>query len=158
MKKYIRIIIYTLAIAAAILVIRNPVTSTEPISVVNHSDYIQTRTFGDGVSITWIQDNAEPRFMPISLFPTADSLLFDSLGIREGVPSTVSVFLLEKDGKKILFDTGLGAPGCKLQESLSTLGILPEGIDYIFLTHCHGDHIGGMSLPMSLHSHTPKFT
>ncbi len=145
MKKYIRIIIYALAIAAAILVIRKPVTSSEPISVVNHSDYIQTRTFGDGVSITWIQDNAHPRIMPISLFPTADTLLVDSLGLKDGVPSTVSVFLIEKEGKKMLFDAGLGAQDSRLQDALSFLGILPESIDYIFLTHCHGDHIGGMT-------------
>ncbi len=145
MKKYIRIIIYALAIAAAIWVISKPVPSAEPSSVVDHSEYIQTRTFADGTSITWIQDNAQPRFMPVSLFPDADSLLVDSLGLREGVPSTVSVFLIEKDGMKILFDAGLGAPDSRLQEALSTLGILPEDIDYILLTHCHGDHIGGMT-------------
>ncbi len=145
MKKYIRIIVYILAIAAAILVIRKPVPSTEPTSVINHSDNIQTRTFSDGVSITWIQDNVQPRIMPISLFPAADPLLVDSLGLKDGVPSTVSVFLIEKEGKKMLFDAGLGAPDSKLQESLSFLGILPESIDYIFLTHCHGDHIGGMT-------------
>ncbi len=145
MKKYIRIIIYALAIATAILLIRKPIPSTEPTSVVNHSDYIQTRTFGDGVSITWIQDNAQSRIMPISLFLAADSLLVDSLGLKDGVPSTVSVFLIEKEGKKMLFDAGLGAPDSRLQEALSFLGILPESIDYIFLTHCHGDHIGGMT-------------
>ncbi len=145
MKKYIRIIIYALAIAAAILLIRKPTPSTEPTSVVDHSEYIQTRTFDDGTSITWIQDNAHPRFMPIALFPGADSVLVDSLGLKDGVPSTVSVFLLEKDGRKMLFDAGLGTSDSRLSEALPNLGILPESIDYVFLTHCHGDHIGGLA-------------
>ncbi len=145
MNKYIRILIYAVAIAAAILLFRKPIPSTEPTSVIDHSEYIQTRTFDNGTCITWIQDNAEPRLMPISLFPAADSLLVDSLGFKDGVPSSVSVFLVEKDGKKILFDGANGAPDSMLLDALSTLGILPEKIDYIFLTHCHGDHIGGLT-------------
>ncbi len=145
MKKYIRIAVYVVAIAAAVLLMRKPIPSNEPTSVVDHSEYIQTRTFDDGTCITWIQDNAQPRFMPISLFPGADSVLVDSLGLKDGVPSTVSVFLLEKDGKKILVDAGLGAPDSRLPDALSALGVLPESIDCVFLTHCHGDHIGGLT-------------
>ncbi len=143
MKKFIRPIIYLLAIAAAILLISRKDPSAE-VSIVDHSEYIQTLSFDDGTCITWIQDNSQPRVMPISLFPEADPALVDSLGLRDGFPSTVSVFLLEKEGKKMLFDTGLGAPDSRLQEALSALGIVPESIDYIFLTHCHGDHIGGL--------------
>ena len=44
----------------------------------------------------------------------------------------------------MLFDSGVGAPDSKLQEGLKTLGVAPSEIDYIFITHFHGDHIGGM--------------
>ncbi len=145
MNKYIRILIYLVAIGIAILVIRKPIPSTEVTSIVDHSEFIQTRNFGEGTAITWIQDNAEPRIMPISLFPDADSVLVDSLGLRTGVLSSVSVFLLEQDGKKILFDAGNGAEDSRLLDALTSLGILAEDIDYIFLTHCHGDHIGGLT-------------
>lgn len=46
-----------------------------------------------------------------------------------------SAFLLEADGKKILIDCG---PGTLMR--LSQVGITPEDIDYVFITHFHADH------------------
>lgn len=48
---------------------------------------------------------------------------------------TASSFLLETSGKKILVDCG---PGTLYR--LSQLGLKPEDIDYLFLTHFHPDH------------------
>lgn len=98
----------------------------------------------DGMKVTWIRDNAKDRLMPRSLFPDATDAQIDSLSLNDGVPASVSAFLVEKDGKYILFDAGVGAPDSKLQEGLKTLGVAPSEIDYIFITHFHGDHIGGM--------------
>ena len=96
----------------------------------------------DGLRVTWIRDNAEPRLMERSLFPDASDSLMASLGLNDGVPASVSVFLVEKEGRYLLFDTGLGMPGSGLLPSLHSLGLAPEDIDCIFLTHFHGDHIG----------------
>ena len=98
----------------------------------------------DGLRVTWIRDNAEPRLMERSLFQDASDSLLASLGLNDGVPASVSVFLVEKEGRYLLFDTGLGMPGSGLLPSLHSLGLAPEDIDCIFLTHFHGDHIGGM--------------
>ena len=98
----------------------------------------------DGIRITWIQDNAKERLMERSLFPDASDSLVASLGLQDGIPSTVSVFLVETDGKKMLFDTGLGLPDSRMLPSLQALGVAPEDIDYLYITHFHGDHIGGM--------------
>ena len=98
----------------------------------------------DGVRATWIQDNAEGRLMPRALFPDAPDALMDSLSLQNGIPSTMSVFLVEKDGVRILFDTGLGAPESRLLTTLQALGVAPADIKYLYLTHFHGDHIGGM--------------
>lgn len=56
----------------------------------------------------------------------------------------MSTFLVETDGIKILFDTGMGSSGSKLLPTLASMGIKPADIQYIYLTHFHGDHIGGM--------------
>lgn len=48
---------------------------------------------------------------------------------------TASSYLLEIKNKKILIDCG---PGTLMR--LSELGIKPENIDYIFITHFHADH------------------
>lgn len=97
----------------------------------------------DGMTVTWIQDNANERLSPADLFDAPDSII-TKLGLTEGIPSTVSCFLVEKDSLHILFDAGLGAPDSQLLPSLDKLGISPDQIDVLVLTHLHGDHIGGM--------------
>lgn len=98
----------------------------------------------DGVKLTQIRDNAQERLMQLSLFGELPQTLIDSLNIGQGVPASVSAFLLETDGKRILFDTGMGAPDSRLLTNLSAAGVTPADIDYLYLTHFHGDHIGGM--------------
>lgn len=98
----------------------------------------------DNMKVTWIRDNANDRIMPLSLFPDATKAQIDSLSLQAGVPASVSTFLVEKDGKRILFDAGMGAPDSKLPEGLKALNINPSEIDYLYITHFHGDHIGGM--------------
>lgn len=98
----------------------------------------------DDMKVTWIRDNANDRIMPLSLFLDATKAQIDSLSLQAGVPASVSTFLVEKDGKRILFDAGMGAPDSKLPEGLKALNINPSEIDYLYITHFHGDHIGGM--------------
>lgn len=98
----------------------------------------------NGVKLTWLKDNAQEHRMPLSLFGNVTQTLVDSLGIANGIPSSMSCFLLETNGKRILFDTGMGAPDSRLPEGLKAAGVSPTDIDYLYLTHFHGDHIGGM--------------
>jgi glyoxylase-like metal-dependent hydrolase (beta-lactamase superfamily II) len=56
----------------------------------------------------------------------------------------VSTFLLQTDGKNILFDAGLGAFGGQMLNRLTALGIDPDNIQLIYLTHFHVDHIAGL--------------
>lgn len=98
----------------------------------------------DGVQVTWIQDNAKEHLMPVSLFAGASDSLIKSLSLQGGIPSSMSTFLVETNGVRILFDTGVGAPDSRLIGGLASLGIAPADIKYLYLTHFHGDHIGGM--------------
>ncbi len=55
-------------------------------------------------------------------------------------------YLLEVDNKKILIDCG---PGTLMR--LSEIGITPEDLDYIFITHFHADHTSDLfALQMNL--------
>ena len=95
-------------------------------------------------NVTWIQDNLGLRLMPATLFAGADSALIDSLGVRDGVPASMSAFLVQTGGKNLLFDTGLGGKNANLVRRLDSLGVSASEIDYLYITHFHGDHIGGM--------------
>jgi glyoxylase-like metal-dependent hydrolase (beta-lactamase superfamily II) len=69
--------------------------------------------------------------------------------------------LVEHEGKKILLETGIGAffaPKLKdrfgvmesehvLIEGLAALGVAPEEIDIIVISHLHFDHAGGLLTP-----------
>ncbi|MDR1171622.1 MAG: MBL fold metallo-hydrolase [Bacteroidales bacterium] len=56
-------------------------------------------------------------------------------------PTSCNAFLVRMPGKTILVDTGYGR---NLFDNLKSLGVTPEQVDIILLTHMHGDHIGGM--------------
>ena len=91
-----------------------------------------------------IFDNPAPRTMPLTLFGEVPEDLVSSLQIADGIPSSVSVMLLEKDGQQLLFDAGNGNADSQLLPELQELGFMPADIDAIFITHLHGDHIGGL--------------
>ena len=91
-----------------------------------------------------IFDNPAPRTMPLALFGEVPGDLVASLDIANGIPSSVSVMLLEKDGQQLLFDGGNGNEDSRLLPCLQELGFASSDIDAIFITHLHGDHIGGL--------------
>lgn len=95
-------------------------------------------------SVVWIQDNAEAKLNPVALFQGASQALVDSLGIQDGIPASMSVVYMECDGHKVLFDAGLGTPQSCLMAGLDSLGVEAADIEYVFLTHMHFDHIGGL--------------
>jgi len=98
------------------------------------------------MAVTVIQDS--PGEMQASLFSGPASKKERLKYFTDGkAEAGFNVFLLRMDGKIVLFDTGGGSifqtPG-KLPEVLASLGIKPEDVDFILLTHMHGDHIGGL--------------
>lgn len=52
----------------------------------------------DGMRVTWLQDMAASHSR--SIFPDASDALMDSLGLRDGVSSSMSAFLVEKTASK----------------------------------------------------------
>lgn len=117
--------------------------STRTETTAQTDSLLSTRTI-DGMKVSWIRDNAQERLMPRVLFPDATDRQIDSLSLQDGIPASVSTFLIESNGKRLLFDTGMGAPDSRLLSGLKRLNIQPADIDYLFITHFHGDHIGGM--------------
>ncbi|MDR3462141.1 MAG: MBL fold metallo-hydrolase [Beijerinckiaceae bacterium] len=73
---------------------------------------------------------------------------------RDHVVLSVHSWLVQIDGQTILIDTGIGngkdRPFSKLFDHLQTrfleqleaLGVTPENVDHVLLTHLHVDHVG----------------
>ena len=61
-----------------------------------------------------------------------------------GFPNAINMLLLENDDGWTLVDTGVESSPDRVREALSELGSGPDDLRRIFLTHHHGDHIGGL--------------
>lgn len=107
----------------------------------------KTVSLANGAKVTWIQDNVGEKLMPRDLFSDASDSLYASLNMPAGIPASVSTFLVQIDGKYILFDAGLGAWGGQLLNRLVALGVNPDSIGFVYLTHFHADHIAGLVKP-----------
>lgn len=123
--------IFTLAAASLLLMScsQKPKTAAEPT---------------EPATITWIEDKPGPSFQDHRIFPNVPDSLWEALGLQDGVPSSISCFLLKADGETILLDAGLGAPFSQTLPKLQELGVNPDSLKLIYITHMHGDHIGGL--------------
>lgn len=104
----------------------------------------KTAETSEPATITWIEDKPGPTLQEHKIFPNVPDSLWEALGLQEGVPSSMSCFLLRAEGKTILLDAGLGAPFSQLIPKLKKEGVNPDSLKFIFITHMHPDHIGGL--------------
>ncbi len=95
-------------------------------------------------TITWIEDIPGPTLQPRKLFPDVPDSLWNALGLQEGVPSSMSCFLLQTEGKNILLDTGLGTSASRRFPRWQELGVSAAARTRFYITHLHADHIGGL--------------
>jgi glyoxylase-like metal-dependent hydrolase (beta-lactamase superfamily II) len=76
-----------------------------------------------------------------------DSALARSF-LKEPIDTSVNAFLINTGSKLVLIDSGAGTlfgPTVgKLLSNLKASGYRPEQVDEIYITHMHGDHVGGL--------------
>lgn len=60
-----------------------------------------------------------------------------------GRPLLAAIHLIVEDGRVAIVDTANNAALSRVQDALAQLGVEPESVDYVVLTHIHLDHAGG---------------
>ncbi len=60
-----------------------------------------------------------------------------------GRPQLAAIHLVVQDGRAAVVDTGSNASVLRVLTALATLGIAPDAVDWVILTHIHLDHAGG---------------
>jgi glyoxylase-like metal-dependent hydrolase (beta-lactamase superfamily II) len=68
--------------------------------------------------------------------------------LKEPVDTSVNAYLINTGAKLVLVDAGAGTlfgPTVgKLASNLQAAGYRPEQVDEVYITHMHGDHVGGL--------------
>lgn len=97
--------------------------------------------------LTVIQDGAAP-FNP-DLWPDQPvaEVLEENNVRQEGLKNTFNILLINTGDRLALIDTGLSAAGGggRLIPTLAVIGIAPEDITDVVISHFHPDHVNGLS-------------
>lgn len=84
----------------------------------------------------------------VGITPEHLKAALDRAFLSAPVEASVNAFLINTGSKLVLIDSGAGVlfgPTLgKLLVNLQAAGFRPEQIDEIYITHMHGDHVGGL--------------
>jgi glyoxylase-like metal-dependent hydrolase (beta-lactamase superfamily II) len=108
----------------------------------------QTKKIGD-ITVTAVNDGMLNTTHDVILgLDPAESARLTGVPAGMPIPLDVNCFLVRLKDRLVLIDTGAGsqmAPTLgQLPKNLQALGVAPDAIDDILLTHCHPDHSNGL--------------
>jgi glyoxylase-like metal-dependent hydrolase (beta-lactamase superfamily II) len=85
------------------------------------------------------------------VFPGVDAETLSAAGIEEQVTTPYYAVLVTVDGSRVLVDAGLGETAAamggtagRLVAELHAIGVEPDDIDDVIISHAHPDHVGGL--------------
>jgi len=108
-------------------------------SFASESDGIFTIKVGQ-LEISMMVDRENPG--NAGILAGADDAILKRYIPAAGFKHSTNTFLIKAPGTNILVDTGFGQV---VFQKLDKLGVKPEQIDAVLMTHLHGDHIGGLA-------------
>ena len=137
-----------LASAVALLTAAGPAAAEAPMQK-SQAPGFHRLMVGD-IEVTVISDGTV-RLPVLQLLRGDRAKIADALKrgfLTEQVETSVNAFLINTGSKLVLVDSGAGVlfgPTVgKLATNLRAAGYTPEQVDEVYITHLHGDHIGGV--------------
>ncbi len=143
----------TIPIVASALVVGSAAASPEPPGVTEQVAGVHSFLVGD-VRVTALSDGTLPIDLPQVLRGIApkriEALLAQNFQ-RNPVETSINAFLIELGDRRVLVDAGSGelfGPGVggRLPRALAAIGMHPDQITDILITHVHSDHSGGLAV------------
>jgi len=126
------------------------------------SETFKTYRIGD-LLVTRVTETLIDFTPPERLFPNWDEAVIEDRedrlapsgldSLRKTIRTSVHTWVLKTPDHTILVDTGIGNGKARASayfnqlhtpylEKLQAAGVVPEGVDYVLLTHIHTDHVG----------------
>jgi len=148
MDKWKKLLAGLVAIAAGIVYATHAHAAAPAVKVQAPGYY--RMTLGD-FEITALSDGVLPLPVGKLLTNTTPQRVDDALKrafLKDPVPTSVNAFVVNTGTKLVMIDSGAGSlfgPALgKVIDNLKAAGYQPEQIDEIYVTHMHGDHVGGL--------------
>lgn len=141
-----------LSLTVAALFSITPVQA-EPVRPVDQTPATYTYDLG-GIELTAISDGTVPQDLYELLIGHSHRTLDDQLAehfLENPVEASINAFLFQLGEGVVLVDTGAGAVfgpgfGGELPETLRAIGVSPDAVTDILITHIHSDHTGGLTI------------
>lgn len=150
----IRSLLFSGALAIAASLAWPVMAQTAPTSVPSYTQTVDSYSLPVGnLRVTSLSDGTVPQNLyELLIGPThqhIDSLL-DKDFLSNPVEASINAFLIRDGSRTILVDTGSGelfGPGYggKLLDSLASVGVKPQQVTDVLITHIHTDHTGGLT-------------
>ncbi|TKR33636.1 MBL fold metallo-hydrolase [Luteimonas gilva] len=129
--------------------------ATAPAASAPVSDNSDAKTFALGAySAIALRDGAlefanDGKTFGVGHKPEEVAALLTGAGLpTDKLDLSLQPLLVKTADKVLLFDTGagtnMGASGGKLPASLAAAGVDPASVTDVFISHAHGDHVGGL--------------